>query len=227
MRIKGVLAVLMAAVLAGCAEEAPPRPPLEARGAESILVARDAACFAALLDKRDYDLNTLNAGSESGAFRGMAALHLAILTDGTPNGPLPRERMVRELLRLGADVNLPCTYENAGMRIEGATPLMCALLFSDALRLDAHEESVRICHRLLDAGAKPGVTAVRTVNGNRETHSALSLAVLYGNTDICKLLLEHGADPDQTLDGEVTARSLAEKIGNAYLLRVLTGKKSE
>ena len=68
-------------------------------------------------------------------------------------------------------------------------------------------------------------TSKRTLNGREEQVSALSLAVLYGNTDLCRLLIEAGADPTQDLGNGTTPLSLAEDKGNTYLARILRGEE--
>ena len=68
-------------------------------------------------------------------------------------------------------------------------------------------------------------TSKRTVKDREETVSALSLAVLYGNTDLCRLLAAAGADPNQDLGNGTTPLSLAESKGNTYLARVLRGEE--
>ena len=178
-----------------------------------------------ILAGADYDLNTTNATTNPAYHPGFAALHQAILIDETMNGRLNREAMVRKLLDLGADPDQTCPYDNAGMRIDHATPLMCILLFSESRSLDAHEENVRICNRLLKEDADVSATSKRTLNGREEQVSALSLAVLYGNTDLCRLLIEAGADPTQDLGNGTTPLSLAEDKGNTYLARILRGEE--
>lgn len=178
-----------------------------------------------ILARADYDINAVNATENPAYHPGFAALHQAILIDETMNGRLSREAAVRKLLALGANPNLPCPYDNAGVRLDCATPLMCVLLFPESRSLAAHEENVRICNLLLERGAEVKATAKRIVNGREETVSALSLAVLYGNADLCRLLLAAGADPSQDLGNGTTPLSLAESKGNAYLARVLRGEE--
>ena len=178
-----------------------------------------------ILAGADYDLNATNTTEDPAYHPGFTALHQAILIDETMNGRLNREAMVRKLLALGADPDQACPYDNAGVRLERATPLMCVLLFPEARDLTAHEENVLICNLLLKEGANVNATSKRTVKDREETVSALSLAVLYGNTDLCRLLAAAGADPNQDLGNGTTPLSLAESKGNTYLARVLRGEE--
>ena len=92
-----------------------------------------------ILAGADYDLNATNTTEDPAYHPGFTALHQAILIDETMNGRLNRETMVRKLLALGADPDQACPYDNAGVRLERATPLMCVLLFPEARDLTAHE----------------------------------------------------------------------------------------
>ena len=172
-----------------------------------------------------YDLNATNTTENPAYHPGFTALHQAILIDETMNGRLNREAMVRKLLALGADPDQTCPYDNAGVRLERATPLMCVLLFPESRNLTAHEENVLICNLLLKEGAHVGTTATRTVEGREETVSALSLAVLYGNADLCRLLIAAGANPRQDLGNGTTPLSLAEAKDNLFLARILRGEE--
>ena len=178
-----------------------------------------------ILDRAGYDPNAANTAEAAALLPGFAALHVAILTDATPNGRLDREAFVGRLLALGANPNQPCRYDNAGVTLERATPLHCALLFPDTLRLDAHEATLRVCRRLLRAGAKPDAVSPRIVKGREDAVTPLSLAVRYGNADLCRLLVEAGANPRRDLGGGVTPLSLAQERGDTALLRILRGEK--
>lgn len=137
------------------------------------------------------------------------------------------------LIAAGADVNATCRKSREAERVRQALELRNVradwrpvlrgprrLSADDVhvegiapLHLAARNGSVRICSRLLDAGARPGSTDVLL-------RSPLALACERGHAETIALLLERMAAVGADVDGQ-TPGNLAARAGHAAALRVL------
>ncbi|KAH6884574.1 ankyrin repeat-containing domain protein [Thelonectria olida] len=123
--------------------------------------------------------------------------------------------IVKALLEAGAVASDDDSTKLAGVRV---------LVDQPPLIMSANQGNMAITKALLDSGADVNVAGRKPYNYGSfqaEHASPLNAAIANKHPDVVKLLLEHGADVNQTVDECRSALVLAVKLKDQSLVRVL------
>lgn len=167
----------------------------------SLAAAFDADAAVQLLSSRGVAVDALDGNGETALFAAVAG--------GAPAA-------TQELLALGADPDRAVTSRRA----PSWTPLFAAAA-------DGHVEIVRTllaAPRRVSQGDNPAATEVvmaRLDATDRYGRTALFYAVLHGQTEVVRVLIDAGAATDREDAGGDTVAGLARTLGRAAELEML------
>ena len=149
-----------------------------------IYSAIDLSCpniIETLVKEEGVDINQIND-------HGMAPLHHAVIFFAEIKNA---SDVIRELVRLGADINIKTSEGWKFWSQGGYTPLHTAVI----------QKNYYAMHTLLQLGADVNM-------GSRFGYTSLHLALYFDDLESARILLEHEADPNKPGAGNIVQYSL-------------------